>query len=151
MPLFILKYSTWSEWYIFFSLFNQLVLLWNTTWKFSSASDSHEESLNRENIFVIKKCGYINPFHGQLPVPVLSLEHLTLVIHTGLLQSIHGFFQLSSCSCNPNGVGAPTSCILSEWNLDRPFPPGAKQNKVKPPTSSGPSFGYDCESCHLEE
>lgn len=61
---------------------------------------SHEWSWNQENIFAIKKCGDINPFHRQFLTPLLSLEHLTLMIQAGLLYSWR--FQISSCDCNPS-------------------------------------------------
>lgn len=82
-------------------------LLWNIIWKFSP-NDSHKW-LNQENIFVIKKCGYINLFGGQSLTTVLSLEHLIPMTHTGLLQSIHSTPSFPPAALIPGGRGA---CIL---------------------------------------
>lgn len=88
-------------------------LLWNIRWK-SSPNGAHKWSFNHENIFVIKKCGYINHFHGQSQTPVLSLEHLIPMTHTGLLLSIHAAPSFPPAAPIPRGAGAPASCILSE-------------------------------------
>lgn len=113
-PLFILKYWTNSDMICVFQLSHSVTeMLWNIIWKFSP-NDSHEWSLNQENIFVIKKCGYINLFCGRSPTPVLSLEHLIKMTHTGLLQSIHGPPSFPPAALIPGGRGRlhPAFCQL---------------------------------------
>lgn len=91
-----------------FQLFKSVSeLLWKVIWQFSP-NDSHKW-LNQENIFVIKKCDYINLFGGQSLTTVLSLEHLISMTHTGLLQSIHSTPSFPPAALIPGGRGA---CIL---------------------------------------
>lgn len=75
--------------------------------------------------------------------PVLSLEHLIPMTHVGLLQSVRGDPSFPPAAVIPTGRGRLHPAFW--WNLDRTFPVRAKQNSMKPFTSSGPSFGYDCK------
>lgn len=71
--------------------------------------------------------------------------------HSGLLRSIHGAPSIPLSALVPMGRGRLHPAFCQSWNLARTFPDRAKQNIMKPPTSSRPSFGYDCKLCQLEE
>lgn len=101
-------------------------------WKFSP-SDSRKWPQNQKNIFVIKKCGCINRFHGQSPTVII-----------GTPDSDDDSYELPAFPlASPIPVGRLHPAFCQSWNLDRTLPVRAKQNSQKPPTSSQPSFGYD--------
>lgn len=65
-----------------------------------------------------KKCGDINPFHGRSPTPLLSLEHLTLMIQSLVGFSIHDASSFPPVTLTPAGRGRLHHRLSQSWNLE---------------------------------
>ncbi len=139
--LFILKYWTYSEWYVFLSLFNQLASCCGTL---NSAQMIHMNDHWIRKIFLLSR--NVVTSTTFMDNPRLPCYHW----NTWFRWLIPGSSSLSMplpafppAAPIPGGRGRLHPAFCQSWNLDRTFPVRAKQNSQKPPTSSGPSFGYD--------
>lgn len=112
-------------------------LLWITIWKFSP-NVSHKSSSYQDDIFVIRKYGYINLFMDNHWHPCYHWNTWFLWVTLGSASrslSLQTFLLFLCGRLNPRGRS------VRICNLDRTFPVGAVG---RPPASSQPSFGYDC-------
>lgn len=100
-------------------------MLWNITQEFSSPTVSHEWSWNWENIFVIKKCGDINPFLGRFPTP-MTYHWNTWFWWFMLGFSIRGASSVPPATVIPVGRGCLHHRLHHCWNLERTFPVRAR-------------------------
>lgn len=132
---------------MFFCSFNQLLSCCVTLWG-NSAQMIHINDYWIRETFLLSRNVVTSTVCGQSQARVLSLEHLIPMTQTGLTQpSIHGAPMFPLAAPIPGGWGRLHPAFCQSWNLDRTFPVGAKQSIQKPPTCTGPSFGYDHIRC----
>lgn len=112
-PLFILKYWTYSEWCVFFSLFSQLLSCCETLYGNSA------QMIHINNQWIRK----IVLLSGNVVTSTFFVDSLRFRVIIGTPDSDDSYWAppvnpwrslLSSCCSDPRGAGAPASCILSE-------------------------------------
>lgn len=121
-------------------------MLWNIIWKIQPKWFTNMVIGSGKYLCYQEMRWHQHSLCGQSPIPVLSLEHLIPMSHTGLLRRIdvHGAPSFSSPLFLSQGSGA--ACILNSvragiWIRLAPF--RAKRSSQNPPTFSTPSFAYD--------